>query len=59
MAERQISNSGTFGESLIMPRVVNPLPMPAGAAVPARAPQAQPIPALPAQPAQPAAAQSR
>jgi hypothetical protein len=40
-------------DSQIIPRVINPLPMPAGAAVPARAPQPQ------AAPAQSAAAQSR
>jgi len=45
-------------DSLIMPRVVNTVPMPAGAAIP-RAPQSQPAPIPQAEPAQPAAAQSR
>ena len=59
MAEsRRIADFGDLAKSLIMPRVVNPLPMPAGAAVPARAPQKQPL-ATPAEPAQPAAAQPR
>lgn len=56
MAEERIQKIADFGDlqkSLIMPRAVNPLPMPTGAAVPARAPQSQPTPA------QPAAAQSR
>lgn len=44
-------------DSQIMPRVINPLPMPTGAAVPVRAPQSQPIPQT--RPAQPVAAQSR
>jgi hypothetical protein len=59
MAEEHFSNSVNYGESLIMPRVINPLPMPAGAAVPARPPQSQPTPIPQAEPAQPAAAQSR
>jgi hypothetical protein len=40
--EKQFAKIVDFGDlekSLIMPRVVNPLPMPAGAAIP-RAPQA-------------------
>jgi hypothetical protein len=58
MAEsRRIADFGDLAKSLIMPRVVNPLPMPPGAAVPARAPQSQRVPAQ--EPAQPAAAQSR
>jgi hypothetical protein len=45
MAKEQIAKVPDFGDlqkSLIMPRVDNPLPMPAGAAVPARTPQSQP-----------------
>ena len=58
MTERQISkiaHSGDLAKSVVMPRLVINIPMPPGAAVPARAPQ----PAPPAEPAQPAAAQSR
>jgi len=44
-------------DSAIMPRVVNPLPMPTGAAVPARSSYTPQIP--PAEPAQPAASQTR
>lgn len=43
-------------KSLIMPSVSNPVSMPPGAAIPARAPQPQP--ASPAQPTQPAAART-
>jgi hypothetical protein len=62
MTEKQFEKFVDFGDlekSLIMPRVVNPLPMPAGAAVP-RTPQTQRPAHIPqAEPAQPAAAQSR
>jgi hypothetical protein len=45
-------------DSLIMPAIDNPVPMPAGAVVPARAPQSQPaVPARAPQP-QPAPPQS-
>jgi hypothetical protein len=60
MAEEQftkIANTGDLARSLVMPRLVINIPMPAGAAVPARAPQSQPVPQ--AEPVQPAAAQSR
>lgn len=59
VTEKQFARMVDFGDlekSRIMPRVVNPLPMPAGAAIP-RSPQSHPIPQ--AEPAQPAAAQSR
>ena len=58
MAEKQMAKIADFSDlqkSLIMPRAVNPLPMPAGAAVPARAPQSQPA-SPPAEPSHPAAA---
>jgi len=55
MAERK-SDRALAMDSQVMPRLVINIPMPAGAAVPARAPQSQP-PQAP--PAQPAAAQSR
>jgi hypothetical protein len=50
------ANRSAVGDSAIMPRVINPLPMPAGAAVPVRAPQSQRVP--PVEPAQPVAAQA-
>jgi hypothetical protein len=53
----QRNNNSAVKDSQIMPRVINPLPMPAGAAVPARAPQSQPIPQT--KPAWPTAAQSK
>ncbi len=56
MSEQRNSSTLTQ-DSQIMPRVINPLPMPAGAAVPARAPQSQPIPQT--KPARPTAAQSK
>jgi hypothetical protein len=61
VAEKQFARTVDFADlekSFIMPRVVNPLPMPAGAAIP-RAPQSQPASIPQVQPAQPAAAQSR
>jgi hypothetical protein len=57
MAEQR-NNISLAQDSQIMPRVVNPLPMPAGAAIPARGPQPQPARIPQSQPAQPAAAQS-
>jgi len=57
MAEAtKIADFGDLQKSLIMPRLEINIPMPAGAAVPARAPQSQPAPS---EPARPAAAQSR
>jgi len=43
----------------VMPRLEINIPMPAGVAVPARAPQSQPSSVPQSEPAQPAAAQSR
>lgn len=43
----------------LMPRLEINIPMPAGAAIPARTPLSQPAPIPQAEPAQPAAAQSR
>jgi hypothetical protein len=51
-------NDGTRGhtfDSQIMPRLEIKIPMPPGAAIPARAPQSQPAPPQ-AEPARPAAA---
>jgi len=56
MAERLSVNMGVR-DSLVMPRLEIHIPMPPGAAVPARTPQTPP-PAQ-ADPGQPAAAQSR
>ncbi len=55
MAERKnrVSRALTF----TMPRFEINIPMPAGAAIPARSPQSQTVP--PQDPAQPSAAQSR
>ena len=61
MAERENVRSGTRArtfDSLIMPRLEIRIPMPEGAAVPARAPQKQPTPPQ-TEPAEPVAAQSR
>jgi len=61
MSEEQIAKIADFGDlqkSLIMPRAVNPLPMPAGAVVP-RAPQSQTASIPQVEPAKPAEAQSR
>jgi hypothetical protein len=61
VAEKQFARTVDFADlekSFIMPRVVNPLPMPSGAAVP-RAPQSQSAPISQAEPGQPAAEQSR
>ncbi len=59
MAKQYGGNSGdrarTF-DSQIMPRLEINIPMPPGAAIPARSPQ--PAPVEPSQPAKPAAAQS-
>jgi hypothetical protein len=57
MAEQK-SSRVIVAESLVMPRLVINIPMPAGAAIP-RAPQSQPAPIPQAEPAQPAVAQSR
>jgi hypothetical protein len=58
MAERK-SDRTLAMDSQIMPRLVINIPMPPGAAVPARSPQSQPAQIPQAEPAQPAAAQSR
>jgi hypothetical protein len=57
MAEQKRSRV-LVAESLVMPRLIINIPMPAGAAVP-RAPQSQPAPIPQSEIAQPAAAQSR
>jgi len=60
MAQDRIAKipiGGDTSKSHVMPRLEINIPMPAGAAVPARSPQPQQIPQP--QPAKPAAAQSR
>ncbi len=57
MAEQRKADSSVrarANDSQIMPRLKIDIPMPPGAAVPAKAPQPQPV--SPAQPSQPAAA---
>jgi hypothetical protein len=51
-----VNPSGLAFDSQIMPRLDIHVPMPPGAATPARAPQPQPV--SPSRPSQPAAAQS-
>lgn len=59
MMERKSVNPGITGrarDSLIMPRLEISVPMPPGAAVPAKSPQQQPV--SPSQPSQPVAART-
>ena len=58
MAEQKTGRARAF-DSLIIPPVTKFPPMPAGAAVPVRAPQIHPAQTPPQEPAQPAAAHSR
>jgi len=58
MAERR-SDRALAMDSQIMPRLEISIPMPPGAAVPARSPQSQPAPIPQNGPARPAAAHSR
>jgi hypothetical protein len=61
MAREQIArfdNIGVATKSHVMPRLEINIPMPAGVAIPARAPQTQSVQVPPSKPVQPAAVQS-